>query len=70
MCRWGLVIVAALFVANLTGCCASPYRRWQNYIGWNCPNPEFFYKDGPRPPVTTPPGPVTPAVITAPKPVR
>ncbi|MGD9720992.1 MAG: hypothetical protein AB7O59_02940 [Pirellulales bacterium] len=58
-------MVLSLLLAGSVGCCTSPYRRWQDYIGWNCPVPDAFYPY-PKPPVTTPPGPLTPAVLAPP----
>jgi hypothetical protein len=54
--------VAAAMVASLTGCCASPYRAWQNAYGFEDPQTEHF-RPGPRPPKTTPPGPTTSAIV-------
>lgn len=42
-------------LTGATGCCANPYRFYQNAYGF-C-NPEVDqYRRGPAPPVTTPPG--------------
>ncbi len=60
--RW---LVIGCLLASLVGCCSSPYRRWQDYIGWNNPEPDTF-TDWPPAPVTTPPGPLTPAVLPPP----
>jgi hypothetical protein len=59
------VLLAAWTIACVVGCCSSPYRRWQDYIGWSNPEPDHFGKY-PPPPVTTPPGPTTPAVLPPP----
>ena len=58
-------ILLGCVVANMVGCCSSPYRRWQDYIGWNNPCPDAF-RNYPPPPITTPPGPTTPAVLPPP----
>jgi hypothetical protein len=57
--------IALAIVTSVAGCCASPYRIWQNGWGFNDPWPER-YRPGPPPPVTNPPGPVTPAAIPPP----
>jgi hypothetical protein len=59
------MVVVSWLVANVMGCCASPYRHWQNYIGWSNPVPDAF-APYPPPPVTTPPGPTTPAILPPP----
>jgi hypothetical protein len=53
--------MAILVLASGAGCCASPYRYYQNAYGWNCPVPDYFV-DVPPAPRTTPPGPTMPAV--------
>jgi hypothetical protein len=60
--RW---IVTGCLLAGICGCCVGPYRCWQNYVGWNDPEPDYFV-DYPPPPVTTPPGPTTPAALGTP----
>jgi hypothetical protein len=65
MSRIVALIVAGWLLASASGCCVSPYRCWQNYIGWNNPEPDQFVPY-PPPPVTTPPGPLTPAVLPSP----
>jgi hypothetical protein len=65
MGRWWRLLVIGWLVANVVGCCSSPYRRWQDYIGWSNPCPDRF-NDYPPPPVTTPPGPTTPATLPPP----
>ena len=55
-------MATAWIVALAAGCCASPYRFWQNSYGFNDPVPDCF-SPGPPPPVTTPPGPTTPAAV-------
>ncbi len=47
--------------AALAGCCASPYRIWQNGWGFNNPVPDTFNRYGPPAPRTTPPGYTTSA---------
>jgi len=50
-----------------SGCCAGPWRFYQNAYGWNCPDTER-YCPGPPPPDTTPPGyskPVVPEQVIA-----
>jgi hypothetical protein len=59
------ILLLGWVVANIVGCCSSPYRRWQDYVGWNDPCPDAF-GNYPPPPVTTPPGPITPAVLPPP----
>jgi hypothetical protein len=56
--RW---IAAACLLAGLTGCCASPYRFYQNAYGFNDPLPDRYAAPGPPAPKQTPPGPVAPA---------
>jgi hypothetical protein len=56
-----LLATAAIGV-GVSGCCASPYRQWQNERGWNDPRPDCYGK-GPPPPRTTPPGPMIPAAV-------
>jgi hypothetical protein len=58
-------LLALSLAASVSGCCASPYRFWQNYIGWSDPVPDHFCKY-PPPPKTTPPGPITPAAVEVP----
>jgi hypothetical protein len=55
-------VAAVWLVVLASGCCASPYRFWQNAYGFNDPVPDCF-SYGPPPPVTTPPGPTTPAAV-------
>jgi hypothetical protein len=60
-------IVAVALLAASAGCCAGPYRFFQNAYGWNNPDTEY-YCPGPPPPVTTPPGyssPVVPEQVIA-----
>lgn len=47
-------LLAVLVTAS--GCCASPYRIWQNGWGFNDAYPDP-YAEGPPPPRTTPAGP-------------
>ena len=42
MSRHFRVLLAAWLAASIVGCCSSPYRRWQDYIGWNDPVPDHF----------------------------
>ncbi len=58
-------VAAASLIMIAAGCCAGPYRFYQNAYGFNNPRPDR-YKWGPPPPVTTPPGPKTPAVLPPP----
>lgn len=58
-------IVTASLLAGLVGCCAGPCRFYQNAYGFEDPNIEW-YAPGPPPPVTTPPGFTTPAVVSLP----
>ncbi len=62
MKRLGVWLVAMAWAAGAVGCCASPYRLWQNARGWNDPRPDG-YATGPPPPVITPPGPTFPAAV-------
>jgi hypothetical protein len=60
-------ILAVVLLAASAGCCAGPYRFFQNAYGWNNPDIER-YCPGPPPPVTTPPGyssPVVPEEVIA-----
>jgi hypothetical protein len=61
--RWIAIVSCTL---SLAGCCASPYRIWQNGWGFNCPEPDQFKRPGPPPPVTTPPGFRAPAELPPP----
>ena len=65
MSRLFRMLLAAWMAASVVGCCSSPYRRWQDYIGWNDPCPDHF-SNYPPVPVTTPPGPLTPAALPPP----
>jgi hypothetical protein len=65
MSRAVRLLMAGWLLAGTLGCCSSPYRRWQDYIGWNDPAPDHFFPY-PPPPVTTPPGPTTPAALPPP----
>jgi hypothetical protein len=59
--RWA---AAAAVVANMAGCCVSPYRMWQNSRGWNNPVPDCYAAPGPPPQKPTPPGPKMPAAVS------
>jgi hypothetical protein len=61
MRRTLLAIVALAAIPQLAGCCAGPNRFWENAYGFNNPEQEH-YKQGPPPPVTTPPGFYDPAL--------
>jgi hypothetical protein len=56
----GWIAIVAL-ASSAGGCCASPYRFYQNAYGWNDPVPDH-YVDAPPAPRTTPPGRTMPAV--------
>ena len=62
MKRLGICLVAAMLAAGAAGCCASPYRMWQNARGWNDPHIDCYHT-GPAFPKTTPPGPTFPAAV-------
>jgi hypothetical protein len=61
MQRLAVWMVAGAMLAGLAGCCASPYRFYQNAWGWNDPVPDCYPLGTPAP-RTTPPGPKMPAV--------
>jgi hypothetical protein len=63
--RLACLFVTVPALASMTGCCASPYRAYQNAYGFNCPLPEYFDPTV-RPQRTTPPGPISPAAWPAP----
>jgi hypothetical protein len=65
MRRTAFSFLAIVLLAGACGCCASPYRFWQNAYGFNDPEPDW-HAWGPPPPVTTPPGPTTRAKVDPP----
>jgi hypothetical protein len=63
--RWVCTVAAVSLAASLSGCCASPYRMYQNAYGFNCPLPEYFDPTL-KPQRTTPAGPISPAAWPSP----
>jgi len=63
------IFLAVCLASAAAGCCAGPYRFYQNAYGFNNPRIDRYAR-GPRPPVTTPPGMTTKAVQPPPPSVR
>jgi hypothetical protein len=65
MSRLARLLMLVVLVSTTTGCCISFYDRLQNGWLWNHPKRDR-YRTGPAPPITTPPGPTTPAKLPPP----